>query len=123
MNNSAWKLKSSNTDNNQQNPEYAHERQRISKKHDADNERAGTTDTGPDRVSRPDGYVLLRKPEKVPAQGHEAQGDCDAEPARLRGLRNFYTDRPAYLEKPGQKQIDPTHVQISIANWKIIPIQ
>ncbi len=32
----------------------------------------------PDRVSRPNGYVLLREPEEVPAQGHETQGGCIA---------------------------------------------
>ena len=123
MNSLVWKLKGSNTDNNQQNTEYAHERQRISEKHNADNERTGTTDTGPDRVRRPNGYALLSKPEEVAAQSHETQGDCNAEPARLRGLRNFYADRPAYLKKAGQKQIDPTHAQIFIVNYKIIPTQ
>ena len=103
MNSSAWKLKGSNAEYDQQNAEYAHQRQRISEKQDADNERTGTTDTGPDRVSRTNGYVLLSKPEKAPAQCHETQGDCDAEPASFRGLRNFYTDRPAYLKKTGQK--------------------
>ena len=67
-------------------------------------------------VSRTNGYVLLSNPEKIPAQRHENYGDCDAEPARLRSLRNFYADGPAYLKKTGQKQIDPTHAQISIAN-------